>query len=250
MKQILCLIVADAHASDANGFAPFAPAPPVGRRPVSRMDTGGTGYPQQRRGSEFNQLAPQTPEQLHAPRLSAARQHRIARAPPVLQSMARHSYQSACPAQNHDFVRSSYALRGSTMSDKEKMHYTNRLSVHITPAMMQRLDQIAMLRDEARAEIVCGALRAYLDEQEDLLSSRRHFTKMFQRRVDYLERLLVIQLWINAHTLHLLAERGGQKSYPLQEVIDDAIATGIDSEGAVFTLIERAAQQKTKPPAR
>ena len=58
------------------------------------------------------------------------------------------------------------------MSDKAKTHYTSRLSLHITPAMSDRLDQIALMRDEAKAEIVRVALRAYLDEQEDLLSWR------------------------------------------------------------------------------
>src|SRR5690554_126119 len=86
---------------------------------------------------------------------------------------------------------------GVTMSDKAKTHYTSRLSLHITPAMSDRLDQIALLRDEAKAEIVRAALRAYLDEQEDLLSSRKHFTKMFQRRVDHMERLLAISLCLN-----------------------------------------------------
>ena len=45
------------------------------------------------------------------------------------------------------------------MSSKHKTHYTSRLSVHITEAMSQRLDQIAIQRDEAKAEIVRSALR-------------------------------------------------------------------------------------------
>lgn len=85
-----------APASDAIGFAPicerraFAGVPPVGRLPGSRMEAGGTPYPLPRRGSEFNQLAPHTPEGLIAPRSAVSRQHRLPRAPPVLESMARH----------------------------------------------------------------------------------------------------------------------------------------------------------------
>ncbi len=78
------------------------------------------------------------------------------------------------------------------MSDKSKTRYTSRLSLHITPAMSDRLDQIELMRDEATAEIVRAALRLYLDQQEDLISSRKHFTKMFQRRMTHLERPTVI----------------------------------------------------------
>jgi len=79
------------------------------------------------------------------------------------------------------------------MSDNSKSQYSNRLTVHITGAMEDRLEQIASQRDEPKAEVVRAALRAYLDKQEDLIGSRKHFTKMFQRRVDYIERLTVDQ---------------------------------------------------------
>jgi predicted DNA-binding protein len=51
--------------------------------------------------------------------------------------------------------------------------------------MDDRLEQIAKQRDEPKAEVARAALRAYLDEQEDLIGSRKHFTKAFQRRMDY-----------------------------------------------------------------
>jgi hypothetical protein len=67
----------------------FAGVPPVRRQPVSRLDAGGTLYPLRSRGSEFNQLAPHTPERLIAPRLHVSRQHHAGRGPPVLEGMAR-----------------------------------------------------------------------------------------------------------------------------------------------------------------
>lgn len=75
---------------EAIGFAPIAGVPPVGRQPAHEVEAGGTPYPLQRKGSEFNQLAPHTPERLIAPRSAMSRQHRLARAPPVLNGMARH----------------------------------------------------------------------------------------------------------------------------------------------------------------
>ena len=136
------------------------------------------------------------------------------------------------------------------MSDRSKTQYTSRLSLHITEAMSNRLDQIALMRDEAKAEIVRAALRAYLDDQEDLLGSRKHFTKMFQRRVDYLERLLAITLWLNVQTLQILYERVRNEPYDLGDFLADAIGSGIETEDGIHTLVGRASQRKTKPPAR
>ena len=136
------------------------------------------------------------------------------------------------------------------MSDKSKTQYISRLSLHITEAMSNRLDQIALMRDEAKAEILRAALRAYLDEQEDLLGSRKHFTKMFQRRVDYLERLQTITLWLNGQMLQILFEELKQQPYELAALFEDAIGTGIQNEDGIHTLVQRVSQRKTKPPAK
>jgi len=135
------------------------------------------------------------------------------------------------------------------MSDNSKSQFTNRLTVHITGAMEDRLEQIASQRDEPKAEVVRSALRAYLDEQEDLIGSRKHFTKMFQRRVDYVERLVVICLWLNVQIMQILFERVKKEPYEMAELLEDAIGAGIATESAIHTLVERVLQQKTKPPA-
>ena len=152
------------------------------------------------------------------------------------------------PSKITDFVRRK-AQNEENMSDNAKSQYTNRLTVHITGAMDVRLEQIASQRDEPKAEVVRAALRAYLDEQEDLIGSRKHFTKMFQRRVDYLERLTVISLWINVQIMHLLYERVKKESYDLTDLLEDTIAAGIATESAIHMVVEQALQQKTKPPA-
>ncbi len=135
------------------------------------------------------------------------------------------------------------------MSDKAKTTYTSRLSVHVTAAMSDRLEQIALMRDEAKAEIVRRALRAYLDEQADLLSSRKHFTKMFQRRVTYIERLLSILLGLHLQSHQILQERIQKRPVSLAELLQDAVTSGIENEGELYTLVEMLQQQKTKPPA-
>jgi hypothetical protein len=77
------------HTNIANAGS-FAPVPPVGRLPVSSVGTGGTVYPLIFRGSEFNALAPQMPERLIVTRFTVSRQHQLARAPPMLESIAHH----------------------------------------------------------------------------------------------------------------------------------------------------------------
>jgi len=138
------------------------------------------------------------------------------------------------------------------MSSKHKTHYTRRLSVHITEGMSQRLDQIAIQRDEAKAEIVRAALRAYLDQQEDLIGSRKHFTKMFQRRMTYVERLQSITLWLNIQMMHILMERIKREKYDLDELMAHIILSGVGTEDGIFTLVEEAVVQKPdlmrKPP--
>jgi predicted DNA-binding protein len=152
------------------------------------------------------------------------------------------------PSKIRDFVRRKEQNEES-MSDNSKSQFTNRLTVHITGAMDVRLEQIASQRDEPKAEVVRAALRAYLDEQEDLIGSRKHFTKMFQRRVDYIERLTVISLWINVQIMHMLYERVKKESYNLTDLLEDAIGAGIATESAIHMVVEQALQQKTKPPA-
>jgi hypothetical protein len=90
MSTVLRTRRTDASASDANGFAPFAGVPPVLHRAAAYLAVSGTPYPLRSKGSEFNQLAPHTPERLGAQRLHVARHHRLPRAPPVLDGMARH----------------------------------------------------------------------------------------------------------------------------------------------------------------
>lgn len=90
MSIVLRTAQADAGASNAIGFAPIAGVPPVLHRDAEYLAVSGTPYPLPRRGSEFNQLAPHAPERLSAPSRSVARQHRLPRAPPVLDGMARH----------------------------------------------------------------------------------------------------------------------------------------------------------------
>lgn len=90
--------------------------------------------------------------------------------------------------------------------------YDHRVSIHVTGAMHTRLTRLADDRNAPIAEIAREALRAYLDEQEDVQGSRQHFTRGFQRRIDFLEWQLTIVLWLLCRGLaFLISQASGQK---------------------------------------
>ncbi len=138
------------------------------------------------------------------------------------------------------------------MSDNTKSQFNNRLTVHITGAMNDRLEQIANQRDEPKAEVVRTALRMYLDEQEDLIGSRKHFTKAFQRRMDYIEFMLTAVLWMLGSSWSLVHTQLSQNEYPAGELIQDAIAGARHDFDLLHRVLTQALLQKAEkyePPA-
>lgn len=66
----------------------------------------------------------------------------------------------------------------------------------MTPEMADRLKQVVKSkpRNVTEADIIREAIRLYLDGQEDLIGSRRHFQRSFQDRIERLETTLAFQL--------------------------------------------------------
>jgi predicted DNA-binding protein len=73
---------------------------------------------------------------------------------------------------------------------------TVRRSISMTQEMQDRLALLVSKypRDFTEADLIREALRMYLDEQEDLIGSRKHFQKSLRERVDQLEAALAFQL--------------------------------------------------------
>jgi hypothetical protein len=93
-----------------------------------------------------------------------------------------------------------------------KSAYDHQVSFHVTRAMHTRLNRLADDRNVPIAEIGREALRAYLDEQVDVQGSRKHFTKGFQRRIDFVEWQLTVLLWVLCQSLaYLLRNNTNQK---------------------------------------
>lgn len=71
-----------------------------------------------------------------------------------------------------------------------------RRSLSMTPEMAGRLNQLASTqpRNITEADLIREAIRRYLDEQDDLIGSRKHFQRAFRQRIDELEQTITFQL--------------------------------------------------------
>lgn len=96
---------------------------------------------------------------------------------------------------------------------------TVRRSITMTQEMHDRLALLVSKqpRDTTEADLIRAAVRLYLDNQEDIIGSRKHFQKSLQERLDKLEAVLVFHLNI---LVYLLAALEPDTS---QELIADAI---------------------------
>ncbi len=135
------------------------------------------------------------------------------------------------------------------MSDHSKSQFTNRLTVHITGAMDDRLEQIANQRDEPKAEVVRTALRVYLDEQEDLIGSRKHFSKAFQRRMDYQEWMLVVLLQLVSHSFGMLLSEISHQPFDSGLLLEYALKQAKTDQDHLHTRLLEVLVEKHEPPA-
>ncbi|MBE2195949.1 MAG: hypothetical protein IAE83_17375 [Anaerolinea sp.] len=87
---------------------------------------------------------------------------------------------------------------------------TIRRSLVMTPEMHDRLQQLLSKRgrEVTESDLIREAIRRFLDEQESLIGSRRHFQKTLQDRIDQLE--LTLSFHLNVLLLLLAATAGGK----------------------------------------
>lgn len=84
-----------------------------------------------------------------------------------------------------------------------KAKYTIQRTVAMTPEMRDLLAQLVAKqpRHVSEAEIIREAIRQYLDGQEDIIGSRKHFQKSLQERVGQLELALSFHLNVVVYLL-------------------------------------------------
>ena len=99
----------------------------------------------------------------------------------------------------------------------------SKKSVQRSITMTQEMrDRLALLvskqpRDTTEADLIREAIRLYLDNQEDIIGSRRHFQKSLQDRLDKLESAFAFHLNVLIYLLAALEPEGSP------ERIEDAI---------------------------
>jgi len=109
---------------------------------------------------------------------------------------------------------------------------TVKRSISMTPEMHDLLAQIVVKRDRdvTEASLIREAIRQYLDEQSDLVGSRRHFQKSLQLRIDRLESTLTFQMNVLVYLLAaILAD---------ESAIDEAIIAAKRDGAALLAQID------------
>lgn len=86
-----------------------------------------------------------------------------------------------------------------------------RRSITMTQEMRDRLALLVSKqpRDTTEADLIREAIRLYLDNQEDIIGSRKHFQKSLQERLDRLESALAFHLNV---LIYLLAALDAESS--------------------------------------
>lgn len=105
-------------------------------------------------------------------------------------------------------------------------------SISMSEEMHALLNQIAAKhgRDITESHLIREAIRQFLDEQSDMVGSRRHFQKSLQLRLDRLERSLLFQMNI---VIYLLAAILADDS-----AIEDAIIATKRDGAALMQQVE------------
>jgi len=120
---------------------------------------------------------------------------------------------------------------------------TVRRSINMTPEMRDLLAQIVAKRGREFTEndLIRDAIRQYLDEQADIVGSRRHFQKSLQTRIDRLESTLTFQM--NVLTFLLTTVLGDESGAAIEDAIITAKRDGealLKQIAAVYDLKDGA----------
>jgi predicted DNA-binding protein len=134
------------------------------------------------------------------------------------------------------------------MSGRTPSSYDHRLSINITRQMYERLTQIASNRDEAISEIAREALRLFLDDQEDLIASRKHFSKSFQQRLDHTDWQLSVQLQMLSHLTALFMTMINQEDIRPRNVLQGVLEQAQENDWQDILHNARKRRQPEKKP--
>ena len=124
----------------------------------------------------------------------------------------------------------------------------SKKSVQRSITMTQEMrDRLALLvskqpRDTTEADIIRESIRLYLDNQEDIIGSRKHFQKSLQDRLDRLESAFAFHLNVLIYLLAALEPEGSP-----ERIADAIIAARRDGE---TLLVQMRAVREMKATKR
>ncbi|MDL1901513.1 hypothetical protein FBR02_12150 [Anaerolineae bacterium CFX9] len=121
---------------------------------------------------------------------------------------------------------------------------TVRRSITMTQEMRDRLALLVSRqpRDTTEADLIREAVRLYLDNQEDIIGSRKHFQKSLQDRLDRLEAAVAFHLNVVLYLLATLDPEGSP-----ERIAEAIIAARRDGE---TLLAQMQAVREMKAPKR
>ncbi len=102
-------------------------------------------------------------------------------------------------------------------------------SLLLPDEMHDRLQQLLAKqgREVSESDLIREAIRYYLDNQEEILASRRFFSKTFQDRLDRLELALTFHLNVLLHLVaassSLLLAAVTRQKFPVQTLLQNAV---------------------------
>ena len=117
---------------------------------------------------------------------------------------------------------------------------TVRRSITMTQEMRDRLALLVSKqpRDTTESDLIREAIRLYLDNQEDIIGSRKHFQKSLQERLDRLEAAQAFHLNV---LIYLLAALSPDASH---ELIADAIIAAKRDGDTLLAQIKAVREMK------
>lgn len=129
-----------------------------------------------------------------------------------------------------------------TIKEHDDYRLNHRSSISMTQAMWIKLEQVVENRRDPKFKVsdaMREAIRFYLDHQEDLIGSRKHFGKSLQNRISLHEQTMLftlhaILLLMARLFAYLIKSRDGRDIEPMK-LIESSI---VDSKLLSRRLIE------------
>ena len=131
----------------------------------------------------------------------------------------------------------------------EHKRFESRLNVYISAELQRKLEQIRDQRGPKVTvpDIAREAIRMYIDNEEEIIGSRRHFQRGLRETIDGAKDEL---LWNNLVTLAFLYQLQSpvlaattQKQIPFKEAFDKAIAYATKMSDPLMKAVQQAIEQ-------